>query len=138
MRWIIKQVRSSRAKHYTSAPLPLPPNSFFLNRLWCFLKRHYISIDFNPIPYYIIRTMSNCSKFSSGNELLPLDLYMTETHCYKPEVEGLSKQGMQVATNYFFRMTLLLWVLIYISNASSQSFIFWLLQCVGQKKNRNI
>jgi len=82
--------------------------------------------------------MSNCSKFSSGNELLPLDLYMTETHCYKPEVEGLSKQGMQVATNYFFRMTLLLWVLIYISNASSQSFIFWLLQCVGQKKNRNI
>ena len=65
---------------YTDQPFPLPEILFF-NRLLCFFKRHYISIDCidNIIHDYKIKTMSNYSKFSSGNELIPLDPYMTET-----------------------------------------------------------
>ena len=50
---------------------------------------------------------------------------------------GIIKQGMQVATNDYFQMTILLWESIHISSASSQSF-FWLLHFVDQKKKRNI
>ena len=50
---------------------------------------------------------------------------------------GIIKQGMQVATNDYFQMTILLWESIHISSASSQSFFLVITLCGSEEKKKH-